>query len=563
MRIMSLKVHANLEVCSAPPLQQSLGSNSLRLKFTQLADNPISFVLTKHMPKSYFQQLSYAAYEGYYWKPLSITTATEEELTVLVNIQSLVTRLGYYGIKEQSVLEYWEKGDLAPLIQQAKEFISNSLGNVLALDDFDDLSKLTKSKVVLSGSGMIDLQFINDTSIDIEIGPKVLGAVDLPAASDVIAKLESEVSEEVQSIIQSLKNGVEKRYQLTEEEYKKIAIFLVTYKETFVEYAKRSDPTGEKGIIIKQNQYGLARSLLITPEGKIFILFNRKFSAKDQEFGQGQYKLITYAYEVNDGDFYASGSSRRKRDVPTADFLEREVHLTRQLKNIPGILAIEAFTIYECKNGKKKCRIVTKLCEGGDLQAFSFQKKLSSSELKTFTVRLATSVHELHKIDCVHRDIKPANIFIFFDSGINENLPILADFGLASKIKRILAHEGSPLYFSPEYLKLAVEGEIVDGEKILKAQDVWSLGLTFYQLYIGSLPPSHQTRSVVDFQNNIDALEGSVLQEPEGVCSPFTLISQMLRVDLDERITMEEVVAMLPRVEWSITSDLLPINRST
>ncbi|MCL6415537.1 serine/threonine protein kinase [Aestuariirhabdus sp. Z084] len=92
---------------------------------------------------------------------------------------------------------------------------------------------------------------------------------------------------------------------------------------------------------------------------------------------------------------------------------------------------------------------------------------------------VASALSYAHQQKIVHRDIKPGNIMFDADSGEVK----VTDFGIArisddsqTKTGSIL---GSPLYMSPEQLK---------GSKVTGTADIYSLGVTFYQLLTGELP---------------------------------------------------------------------------
>jgi serine/threonine-protein kinase len=79
----------------------------------------------------------------------------------------------------------------------------------------------------------------------------------------------------------------------------------------------------------------------------------------------------------------------------------------------------------------------------------------------------------------VHRDVKPANVIYDHDSGALK----ITDFGIASLIDdnktRTGTLLGTPSYMSPEQ----ATGEKVDGRT-----DIYSLGVSLYQLLTGQLP---------------------------------------------------------------------------
>ena len=95
---------------------------------------------------------------------------------------------------------------------------------------------------------------------------------------------------------------------------------------------------------------------------------------------------------------------------------------------------------------------------------------------KEIVLSLGNALLKIHKKGIMHRDIKPYNIFI--DN--NKTKIKLGDFGCSIKIKDNNSEPiGTIFYTAPEIIK-----NLKYDEKC----DLWSLGVTLYELYFGELP---------------------------------------------------------------------------
>jgi serine/threonine protein kinase len=93
-----------------------------------------------------------------------------------------------------------------------------------------------------------------------------------------------------------------------------------------------------------------------------------------------------------------------------------------------------------------------------------------------FTCQICNAVDHAHRQGVIHRDLRPANVLV----GENDMLKV-ADFG-TSRFLEIAAHGttviGSPPYMAPEQFH----------GKAVFASDLYSLGVTMYQMLTGVLP---------------------------------------------------------------------------
>ena len=93
-----------------------------------------------------------------------------------------------------------------------------------------------------------------------------------------------------------------------------------------------------------------------------------------------------------------------------------------------------------------------------------------------FTCQICNAVDHAHRQGVIHRDLRPANVLV-----TENDMLKVADFG-TSRFLEIAAHGttviGSPPYMAPEQFH----------GKAVFASDIYSLGVTMYQMLTGMLP---------------------------------------------------------------------------
>jgi serine/threonine-protein kinase len=178
------------------------------------------------------------------------------------------------------------------------------------------------------------------------------------------------------------------------------------------------------------------------------------------------------AVKVMHGAFTGRGDIERR--------FRREAQAVAALKH-EGI--VDVFDFAPGGDGEP-AYIVSELVEGPTLRGFveGAGGKVLPEIAVAIGTRVAAALGAAHARGIVHRDVKPDNVMI--DLGAGGVRVLLTDFGIARMTEddtmtatgSIL---GSPSYMSPEQAKSAT---------ITPASDVFSLGVTLYQLVTGRMP---------------------------------------------------------------------------
>jgi len=140
----------------------------------------------------------------------------------------------------------------------------------------------------------------------------------------------------------------------------------------------------------------------------------------------------------------------------------------------------------------------------------------------------ARAIQAAEKLGIIHFDIKPSNIMITKD-----RIAKLADFGLARRVERTATRAkqglvfGTPEYMSPEQ---ALGKPDVDSRS-----DIYSLGVSFYQMVTGRLPFEGKTpRETVDLRLTTNPIPAKQLN-PGLSDETCQIIDRMLARDRSQR----------------------------
>jgi eukaryotic-like serine/threonine-protein kinase len=178
--------------------------------------------------------------------------------------------------------------------------------------------------------------------------------------------------------------------------------------------------------------------------------------------------------------------------------------------------------------------IVMELVKGRTLRQFlSEQRRLEPWQAVAVARQIADALVHAHQAGLVHRDIKPANVLLIEDEMGGMRVKV-TDFGIAkasagigTDLTRTGTVLGTPKYVSPEQIK----GEDPDARA-----DLYSLGVVFYEMLVGTPPFVGDTdlaTAMAHLNNRVPKVSASVRGVPPEL---DRLVSDLLAKDPKRRV---------------------------
>ncbi len=149
-----------------------------------------------------------------------------------------------------------------------------------------------------------------------------------------------------------------------------------------------------------------------------------------------------------------------------------------EAQSAAGLSHPNIVNVYDVVDEEELHYIVMEYIEGITLKSYIKSKgRLDIKEALNISIKVASGIKAAHDADIIHRDIKPQNIIIAKDGAIK-----VADFGIARAVSEQTLSAvgiGSVHYMSPEQAK---------GARCDKRSDIYSLGISMYEMLTGRLP---------------------------------------------------------------------------
>lgn len=190
--------------------------------------------------------------------------------------------------------------------------------------------------------------------------------------------------------------------------------------------------------------------------------------------GQGKFGVVYKGYHKQTKKVVAIKVLELDTKYDEVVDVQQEIQFLADLKHAPNVTHY-----YGSFLNDTKLWIIMDYCAGGSvrtlLKAGVFEERYVGVIFREILMALLC----VHKLGVIHRDIKAANILI-----TNEGNVQLCDFGVAAQLTanalKRTTMAGTPFWMAPEVIR--------EGDQYNVKADIWSLGITIYEIVTGNPP---------------------------------------------------------------------------
>jgi eukaryotic-like serine/threonine-protein kinase len=178
----------------------------------------------------------------------------------------------------------------------------------------------------------------------------------------------------------------------------------------------------------------------------------------------------------------------------TPEMVER---FRREVQTLATLNHVNIAALHNAFHYENQLVMIMELIQGETLRDLQLKGAIPLPQILDVFAQTLRALTYAHQLGVVHRDIKPSNIMISTDGTVK-----LLDFGIALQqettgLTRAGYLLGSLNYMSPEQ---------ISGQKATPRSDLYSVGVTLYELLTGTLP--------ITGSNNYEIMMGHMQQVP-------------------------------------------------
>jgi len=247
----------------------------------------------------------------------------------------------------------------------------------------------------------------------------------------------------------------------------------------------------------------------------------------EKELGKGAMGVVYLGRDPKINRVVAIKTMALSQEFDADELTEVKARFFREAETAGRLNHPNIVTIYDAGEEHDLAYIAMEFLKGKDLTSRTKGNALLPPKaVLEIIAKAADALDYAHSQNVVHRDIKPANIMYDEDKAEIK----VTDFGIAritdsSKTKTGMVL-GTPSYMSPEQLS----GKKVDGRS-----DLFSLGVTMYQLLAGQLPFQADSMATLMFKIANETHAPVTLFRGELPASIDTTIEKAMQKDPEQR----------------------------
>ncbi len=192
----------------------------------------------------------------------------------------------------------------------------------------------------------------------------------------------------------------------------------------------------------------------------------------DLILGSGGHGIIYKAWDLQLHRFVAIKCTKKPGPLPQ----QKKPELLEEARKIGNLKHPGILPLYDILDLYDTFLLVSEFVSEGDLAKATYTQNLTLIQKITILHKITLALHHAHEHSIIHCDLKPSNILL------SENLePKICDFGNALDQNNSSPEStiGSLHFASPEKIQ---------GSPPNISSDIWSFGITLYNLMTGKLP---------------------------------------------------------------------------
>ncbi len=258
-----------------------------------------------------------------------------------------------------------------------------------------------------------------------------------------------------------------------------------------------------------------------------------------------RYEVISRVGSGGMADVYKAKDHKLNRlvavKVMKAEFSEDKNFIAKFRKEAQAAAALthpNIVSVFDVGEDNGIYYIVMELIQGITLKDYITRKgRLTVREATSIAIQVSLGLEAAHKSGVIHRDVKPQNIIISTDGKVK-----LSDFGIARAASSNTISSnvmGSVHYSSPEQ----VRGGYSDAKS-----DIYSLGITIYEMITGKVPFDGDTTVAIAIKHLQEEMESPRKYAPDMPYSLEQIILKCTQKSVERRyVNMTALIEDLKR----------------